>query len=489
MRKFLKYYGLLIWVTVIIIGGFVLTAGVAYFASRDAIQQGISEQTLPITGDNVYSEIQKDILRPIFVSSQMAQDTFVRDWLINGEEEPAQITKYLKEIKQKNNAITAFLVSNATGQYYHFSGVLKTVSPNEPRDQWFYRVKNLKVPYETNVDPDMANHDSITIFINHRVVDYNGRFLGVTGVGLTLDTMKHLIDSYQKRFDRNIYFVDGKGNVVLAGSTVKKAIGNLSTNAGIRDIAPKILANKKSESLHLEYSINNDSVLVNARYIPELGWHLLVEQEVSGNIKPLQDMFLINLAISAAVTLIVIILLLVIVRRYQRRIEKSAATDQLTKLLNRQAFDFVFQQALLDSERTRQPLCVAIVDIDHFKKINDKNGHLVGDHVLREIAAIAKRSLRESDIICRWGGEEFLILLKNCSLEKATSIAESLRTTIAANDFSRTTDLAKKRLSVTVSMGVAQCKDDDTGDSVFERADVALYQAKENGRNSVYFSE
>ena len=176
-------------------------------------------------------------------------------------------------------------------------------------------------------------------------------------------------------------------------------------------------------------------------------------------------------------------------RRYQNRIEKSAATDPLTKLLNRQAFDFVFQQAILDSERSRQTLCVALMDIDHFKKINDKHGHLVGDHVLREIAAISRRSLRESDVICRWGGEEFLLLLKNCSLEKATSIAENLRSTIAANDFSRTTDLTKGRLSLTVSMGVAECKPQESEDSVFERADVALYQAKENGRNSVYFAE
>ncbi len=113
----------------------------------------------------------------------------------------------------------------------------------------------------------------------------------------------------------------------------------------------------------------------------------------------------------------------------------------------------------------------------------------MGDHVLREISLIAKRSLRESDIICRWGGEEFLILLKNCTLEKATSIAENLRNTIANNDFSRTTDLTRTRLSITVSMGVAECRDKDTEDSVFERADQALYQAKENGRNSVYFSE
>jgi uncharacterized protein involved in cysteine biosynthesis len=87
MKNMLKKYGLLVWLSLFLIAGFVFTTVAGYIVSRDTIQQGISEQTLPITGDNVYSEIQKDILRPVFVSSQMAHDTFVRDWIINGEEE------------------------------------------------------------------------------------------------------------------------------------------------------------------------------------------------------------------------------------------------------------------------------------------------------------------------------------------------------------------------------------------------------------------
>ena len=489
MQKLFKQYGLLVWLSLILIAGFCTVLFSSYIVSKETLQRGITEQTLPITGDNIYSEIQKDILRPIFVSSQMAQDTFVRDWIMNGEQDSAVITKYLKEVKTQNHAISIFLVSDLTNQYYHADGTLKTISQTEVRDQWFYRLKNLKTPYETNVDLDMANRDNLTIFINYRILDYSGKFIGATGIGLTLDTMKRLIDSYQTRFHRNIYFVDTKGNILLSSSTQKKANSNILNIKGIQGVAAQILANKKNESLHFDYKNDADSVLVNARFIPELGWHLLVEQELGTELKPLNEVMLVNAGVGAGITLIVLIILLISVRRYQKRIEKSAATDALTSLMNRQAFDFVFENTLRDSERSRQPLCVALVDIDFFKKVNDKHGHLVGDHVLKEIAMIAKRSLRDSDVICRWGGEEFLILLKNCTLEKATSIAETLRATIAGNDFSRTTDLARNRLSITVSIGVAECKDKETEESAFERADVALYQAKENGRNSVYFSE
>lgn len=489
MSKSLKQYNLLIWISLILILGFVAVLATSYMVSKDALRRGLSENMLPITGDNIYSEIQKDILRPVFVSSQMANDTFVRDWVIDGEQDSAQISKYLKEVKLKNNAISSFFVSDLTKNYYYPEGLLKSISETEVRDQWFFRVKNLKTPYETNVDIDMANQDSMTIFTNYRVLDYQGRFIGAVGIGLTLNTMKHLIDTYQSRFQRKIYFVDKKGNLVLSGNTFKQKKVNISNMAGLDQIAKQILANTKNESLHLEYTLNDESIYLNSRFIPELGWHLLVEQNLESELKPLQKLLLVNAGIGFAITIAVLLIVLFSVRRYQMRIEKSAATDPLTKLLNRQAFDFVFQQAILDSERSRQTLCVAIMDIDHFKKINDKHGHLVGDHVLKEIAAISRRSLRESDVICRWGGEEFLLLLKNCSLEKATAIAETLRSTIAANDFSRTTDLTKGRLSLTVSMGVAECKPQESEDSVFERADVALYQAKESGRNSVYFSE
>nr|WP_315483381.1 sensor domain-containing diguanylate cyclase [uncultured Undibacterium sp.] len=489
MSKSLKQYSLLIWISLILILGFMAVLATSYLVSKDALRRGLSENMLPITGDNIYSEIQKDILRPVFVSAQMANDTFVRDWILDGEQDGAQISRYLKEIKLKNNAISSFFVSDVTRNYYYPDGLLKSVSETEVRDQWFFRVKNLKAAYETNVDIDMANQDSMTIFTNYRVLDYNGKFLGAVGIGLTLNTMKHLIDTYQSRFQRKIYFVDKKGNLVLSGSSFKQKKVNISTLPGLDQIAKQILANTKNESLHLEYTLDNESIYLNSRFIPELGWHLLVEQNLESELKPLQKLLLVNAAIGFGITIAVLLIVLFSVRRYQNRIEKSAATDPLTKLLNRQAFDFVFQQAILDSERSRQTLCVALMDIDHFKKINDKHGHLVGDHVLREIAAISRRSLRESDVICRWGGEEFLLLLKNCSLEKATSIAENLRSTIAANDFSRTTDLTKGRLSLTVSMGVAECKAQESEDSVFERADVALYQAKENGRNSVYFAE
>ena len=477
-------YRLLLLLTLILAAGFVATSLASYLASRKAIEHGIADQTLPLTGDNIYSEIQKDMLRPVFISSLMAHDTFVRDWILAGENDSRQIVRYLAEVKKKYGAITSFLISDKSSKYYYAEGTLKSVSPKAERDIWYYRVRDMKnADYETNVDIDMANRDSMTIFINHRVHDYDGRFIGATGIGLTLATMSRIIDRYQARFHRNIYFVDGKGAIVLAGKSMRDSHsgqGNIRSLAGVRDIAGQIL-NQQTEATHLSYQFEHAQILVNSRHIPELGWYLVVEQNVSDEVKSLQSVFILNLAISFGVTLLVLLLTLLTVNRYQQRIERIASTDALTGLLNRKSLELLFQRAMLLSRRTAQPMSAILFDIDFFKRVNDTHGHLWGDKVILGVADVARATVRESDVITRWGGEEYLVLLNNCSLAQAMQVAEALRAAVASHDFA----LPEPQVPVTISLGVTEYRPDDSESAFFSRADAALYQAKEGGRNRV----
>ncbi|WP_257638168.1 sensor domain-containing diguanylate cyclase [Janthinobacterium sp. UMAB-56] len=482
MRLLSIKYRLLILLTLILGAGFLATSLASYMASRQALEHGIADQTLPLTGDNIYSEIQKDMLRPVFISSLMAHDTFVRDWILAGENNPEQIVRYLAEVKQKYGAITSFLISDKSSKYYYAEGTLKSVSPEATRDIWYYRVRAMaSTDYETNVDVDMANRDSMTIFINHRVYDYDGQFIGATGIGLTLATMNHIIDRYQARFQRNIYFVDGAGTLVLAGKTMRNGHGNIRSLPGVNTIAEQII-NHQSAPTHLSYQLDHAQILVNSRFIPELGWYLVVEQNVSDDVQSLQRVFILNLAISFGVTLLVLLLTLLTVNRYQRRIERIASTDALTGLLNRQSLELLFQRALLLSRRTAQPMSAILFDIDFFKRVNDTHGHLWGDKVIRGVADVARATVRESDVITRWGGEEYLVLLNNCNLAQATEVAENLRVAIEGHAFG----LPEPQLAVTISLGVAEYRLDESESAFFSRADSALYQAKHHGRNGVH---
>jgi len=476
MRFLFQKTRLLIVLAFILIAGFLTTAIASYEVSKKALIKGISEQALPLTSDTVYSDIQRDLIRPIFVSSTMAHDTFLRDWVLNGERNPHDVVRYLREIKEKYDTITAFFVSNRTSRYYYADGILKNVSPREPRDKWFYRVRDMQQPYETNVDIDMANRDALTVFINYRVLDFKGNFIGAAGVGLTMSRIGHLIDSYQKRFHRRIYLVDKDGNIKLAGSSMASH-RSIREMAGIRNIADSILGNRTLER-RLKYQGSNGEVLVNSRYLKELRLFLVVEQDESRVLQPMVHMLWANLGISIAITVLVLLLALYVLNHYQRHLEKMATIDQLTQIYNRQTFELLFEQTQLETQRSHQPLSVLLIDADMFKHINDTYGHLEGDRILRSLSQKLRGLLRDSDVIARWGGEEFIILLRDCKLQQALAVAEKLRGEIAETDFS----LPER---VTVSVGVSEYHPSEDLTAFFTRVDEAMYAAKQRGRNQV----
>ena len=131
------------------------------------------------------------------------------------------MTRYLAEVKAKYQTITSFFVSDRSSIYYHAGGILKRVHPDEPRDVWYYRVQSMQTPYELNVDRDMANRDAMTIFINHRVYDYDGNYIGAVGCGLSVTTVAELLDSYAKRYQRSIAFVDPQGTVIFSSGSLE----------------------------------------------------------------------------------------------------------------------------------------------------------------------------------------------------------------------------------------------------------------------------
>jgi diguanylate cyclase (GGDEF)-like protein len=469
---------ILLMVTLFLALGFLGTTVVSYCVSRNAIRDSILTQELPLTSDTIYSEILKDLVRPVFVSSMMASDTFLRDWTLDGERDQNRMTRYLREIMSRYGAFTSFFVSERTGNYYHPSGMLKKVSPDEPRDQWYYRVRDMREPYEINVDPDLANRDLLTIFINYRVLDYQGEYLGASGIGLTVESVRTAIQNYQQRFDRTISFVDPSGRILLAANPNRQRDTSIFGIEGLRDIAPRIL---KERSGSYEYVRDGKTMLLNARYIPELKWFLFVQKSEDGALAGIRHTLYVNLAVCLGVTLLVVFITGVALTRYQSRVEEMASTDKLTGLLNRQTLDALFQQAIALAKRTGAPLSVVLADIDRFKRINDRHGHLTGDAVLREVAATLKTSLRASDTVCRWGGEEFLVILKDCDIDAAMALAEKLRGAIADN----------RALSgmtaggATASFGVAQLLEDESVEALVGRADRALYLSKQNGRNRV----
>ncbi len=163
--------------------------------------------------------------------------------------------------------------------------------------------------------------------------------------------------------------------------------------------------------------------------------------------------------------------------------QTKAVRDGLTRLYSRSHFNSQLQASAEFASRNDEPFSLVLVDIDHFKQVNDRHGHATGDVVLSRVAARIQNALRKYDSAYRYGGEEIAILLPRTKLQQAAVIAERIRNTIKSRKFRGTRG---QLLSVTVSAGVAEFSDgQDDADSLFDRADRNLYRAKENGRDRV----
>ena len=162
----------------------------------------------------------------------------------------------------------------------------------------------------------------------------------------------------------------------------------------------------------------------------------------------------------------------------RKRIEELSVTDKLTGLYNRLKLDEVLTMRIEEFKRYKTEFSILLLDIDDFKKINDTYGHDVGDYVLKTVAKTLKENTRTTDVVGRWGGEEFIIVCENTNLDGSKTLAEHLRDIVYKTNF-------EKVGNITISLGIAQFKENDTISSVFKRADNRLYIAKTTGKNRV----
>lgn len=165
--------------------------------------------------------------------------------------------------------------------------------------------------------------------------------------------------------------------------------------------------------------------------------------------------------------------------RLEHELSHRATHDYLTGLLNRQQFEVLLDREICRARRYQSPLSLVMFDVDRFKQINDELGHEAGDKVLKRLADELRRSVRESDSLARWGGEEFTLMLPDCGMQDAGRMAEQLRGRVLGIDFGPDID------QLTISLGVTAHRDNESSRELLRRADDALYSAKQKGRNRV----
>ncbi|WP_419788211.1 sensor domain-containing diguanylate cyclase [Pseudodesulfovibrio sp.] len=461
-------FKLLTALSLILLTAFIATSLINYRVTRESVREELLNSALPLTGKNIYSEIHSALMRPILVSSSMANDAFLKEWVVNGEQDIDQLTQYLKQLKDKYGFLTTFFVSAASDKYYYQGGLLKRVNPRDSHDVWYYSFLRKKTEYELDVDTNQTENNKLTIFINFRVEDQNGKLLGVTGVGVNMDKAAELLREAQKRYHRNVYLVDQDGLVQVHQNTTLVKRRYITETPGIMNVADNILKNLKG-SVNFEYDHEGEHYLLSTHYIPEFSWHLIVEQEEAAALITARNNLIRTIVIGLIASVLIIILCGFTVSYFQCRLERMAKSDPLTGAANRRALEERFKLASYKADRYGEPFSIILIDLDEFKKINDKYGHLEGDKVLKNVSICIEQTIRPSDLLSRWGGDEFLILMDGKSQE-----AETLATRIreALNNIERT--------PISFSCGIAEYRQGEDIDALSRRADLSMYQAKNN---------
>lgn len=352
---------------------------------------------------------------------------------------------------------------------------------------------------KTKEDISIIDKNFLDSLIYYFPIYYNNQMIGSLYMSVPFyKVAKDLSETFNKTYifivDRDLInlkesksFVESdiSHNYFIEGKILKniKNIDLITTfNKNIKDEIESHLKSRKSFVIFKEVNGKMISATFYSIYNFLENRHIgyIVSYEEDKTYSVFEKTFMISeTSLFAILTLINLFIFYIL--RMKKEAERKAVTDKLTGLFNRTIIDNLVEIEYERSKRTGKPISIILFDIDHFKKINDTYGHDKGDYVLKTIAQISKKTLRKSDYIIRWGGEEFLIILPETDLKGAINVAEKIRTNVENFYFK---DIGR----VTVSLGVAQIKTNENIDSAIKRGDEALYLAKNKGRNRVEFS-
>lgn len=335
----------------------------------------------------------------------------------------------------------------------------------------------------TTISSDLRDQ-RLGLFVNPSPSAYQKQYLSEINYGLDQEKLNQMLELYQKEYGHNIYLVNHEWKIVAQNSqSIVNGNSNLHDISAFRELTQNISKNKAS-SFELQH--RGDTYLVNARYLPELDWYLFVDSSASKATANIRQAFYLNLCVGLFATLTIFWLTHIAIGRYQwqitQKLSDMSSSDSLTGLANRYTFDILIGHVLANAKRNQTPVSLILLDIDLMKSAIMEHGHIVTDQLIQAVGELIKKSIRASDVGCRWNEDKFLITLNNCLPEKATRIAESLRLNI--NDYLTT---HAKTMNLNLSAGVTNYHVNDTVDTLVERIERALVHAQSQDNNKVMY--
>jgi diguanylate cyclase (GGDEF)-like protein len=422
----------------------------------------------------LFSLVTSEIIKPLTVSHFMANDQFLIDYIEQDKVEIQKLLSYLKRFSEQYNMLT-FMALEKHQLMLDSAG--KKVPLNEEYAEWFFRLKNKSEHHFA----DIGNSEDPHLYFDIKVFNEQQEFLGFIGAAIDLNHFSKTFVEFNQRFGFELFFADEHNVITLASSDIMKTESHHRRDAMVKiDTLPwykNLVPEKKNGGFASE---NESRLLVSRMPIKELNWTLYIVSPQGTKQSEYWQLFLGKFALFLIVSLLFYFVLIIVVNYFKQALLRDARTDFLTKLPNRSFIHWKFKSLT----KRYQDASIVMIDIDHFKKVNDDFGHLKGDEVIKAVAEKMAGNLRKLDLIARWGGEEFLLVLPEIGTEEAWEMTERIRKEVELIPF--TTEGEKEDFNVSISCGISyhSLRTHSLKDFLIE-SDKALYAAKKGGRNKV----
>ena len=340
-------------ICIVLVVGFSMTAFFSYRANYEATMDNI-EQIASLTGEGIHHQLSTLLTKPVNVSLTMAHDSLLAEQLtqelqnLDNEEYVNRLKNYLDTYRRKYGYDSVFLVSAATRRYYNFNGVDRVLTEGNPENVWYFDLMKSSRSYSMNVDNDEVDgsDNAITVFVNCKVKGRSGEVLGIVGVGIRINYLKDFLKSYEDKYDMNICLVNEDGVIEVSTTYTGYSKTDWFAVNGQEAIKSQILGWTEDAS-NLELWIKNadgqGKSFVVSRYIPDLSWHLVIEQNSENTVRMIRDRLLQTICVILVIISLVLVIITTVIRNFNRQITKlveerenafKRATEQLYDNIN-----------------------------------------------------------------------------------------------------------------------------------------------------------
>jgi diguanylate cyclase (GGDEF)-like protein len=435
-----------------------------YKSNEDVFRRGLSDTTMPVIADAIASSME-DINSNYALVSRLFAASFDRTLLEEGVE-GERIQEHLRSWSRILDVKNIGIVSLDSGRYSDLQQDLE-LDYSTPRDAWVPEFLKTKSDYRYSLyDPDDDYAPLYSFFHDFKIRNLEGQVVGVAGLGLSYEKFYNRIKGVHEGIQ--VSFLDRRGRFRLPLDRRDQSLEELY-GLEVEDFTE--LTGEGDFTAWVRNRESGEDYLLLIRFLPEIQRCLFLELDVTEILKDFRRQSLFSVLAVLLFSLAVVGASILINSVSSRRLSAKAYQDTLTGCYNREYLERHLSRSSASGDGRYSPVLI-IFDIDFFKEVNDRRGHKAGDRILKKVAQLVRRQLRTPDLMIRWGGDEFVILLYS-DAAGAVGIADRIRESV------------QKETDVTISVGISPLKSSLDFSVAFDRADEALYEAKARGRNCV----